>query len=99
MASRNLDSRTLLTVGALVALGLATLYSAGQTDVPTEIADIWQKQLGWIALGTVVGVTVYRVSPRLLEWATPFVYGLAVVLLILTLLVGTGAGTAAGTRS
>lgn len=99
MAARTLDSRTLLTVGALVALGLATLYSAGQTDVPTEIADIWKKQLGWIALGTVVGVAVYRVSPRLLEWATPFVYGLAMVLLVLTLLVGTGAGTAAGTRS
>ena len=63
MAARTLDSRTLLTVGALVALGLATLYSAGQTDVPTEIADIWRKQLGWIALGTVVGVAVYRVSP------------------------------------
>jgi len=99
MASRGLDSRTLLTVGALVALGLATLYSAGQTDVPTDIADIWRKQLGWIALGTVAGVVVFRTSPRLLEWVTPFVYGLAVVLLILTLLVGTGAGTAAGTRS
>ncbi|OGU19204.1 MAG: hypothetical protein A3K13_00105, partial [Gemmatimonadetes bacterium RIFCSPLOWO2_12_FULL_68_9] len=99
MASRGLDSRTLLTVSALVALGLATLYSAGQTDVPTDIADIWRKQLGWIALGTVAGVVVFRTSPRLLEWVTPFVYGLAVVLLILTLLVGTGAGTAAGTRS
>ncbi|HLB35659.1 MAG TPA: rod shape-determining protein RodA [Gemmatimonadales bacterium] len=99
MASRGLDSRTLLTVGALVALGLATLYSAGQTDVPTDIADIWQKQLGWIVLATAIGAAVYRVSPRLLEWATPFVYGLAVVLLILTLVVGTGAGTAAGTKS
>ena len=99
MAAKNLDSRTLLTVAALVAMGLATLYSAGQTDVPTEIADIWQKQLGWIALGTLVGMAVYRVSPRLLEWATPFVYGLAVVLLVVTLLVGTGAGTAAGSRS
>jgi rod shape determining protein RodA len=99
MAARTLDSRTLLTAGALVALGLATLYSAGQTEVPTPIADAWQKQLGWIALGTLVGVAVYRVSPRLLEWATPFVYGLAVALLVLTLLVGTGAGTAAGARS
>jgi rod shape determining protein RodA len=99
MAPRRLDSRILLTVGALVALGLATLYSAGQTDVPTEISDIWQKQLGWIVLATAVGAGVYRVSPRLLEWATPFVYGLAVVLLMLTLVVGTGAGTAAGTKS
>lgn len=99
MVSRGLDKRTLLTVGALVALGLATLYSAGQTDVPTEVAGIWRKQLAWIALGAVAGVLVYRVSPRLLEWATPFVYGVAVALLIATLLVGTGAGTAAGSRS
>jgi len=99
MASRGLDSRILLTAGALVTLGLATLYSAGQTEVPTEIAGIWRRQLGWIILGLAVGVLVYRVSPRLLEWATPFVYGVAVALLILTLLVGTGAGTAAGTRS
>jgi rod shape determining protein RodA len=35
----------------------------------------------------------------MLEWATPFVYGIAVLLLALTLLFGTGAGTAAGTKS
>ncbi len=99
MASRGLDSRTLLVTAALVALGLATLYSAGQTDVPTGIEDMWRKQLGWIALATVAAALVFRLSPRLLEWATPFVYGLSLVLLVLTLIVGTGAGTAAGTRS
>jgi len=35
----------------------------------------------------------------MLEWATPFVYGVAVFFLALTLLFGTGAGTAAGTKS
>jgi rod shape determining protein RodA len=99
MTPRRLDSRTLLIAGALMALGLATLYSAGQTDVPTGIQDIWRRQLGWIALATVAGVLVFRLSPRLLEWATPFVYGASIVLLLLTLVVGTGAGTAAGTRS
>ena len=99
MSSRGLDSRTLVATGALAIVGLATLYSAGQTDVPTPIADIWKKQLGWIVLGLVVGVLVFRVSPRLLEWATPFVYWLAMFLLGLTLVIGTGAGTAAGTHS
>ncbi len=99
MASRGLDSRTLLLTTALVALGLATLYSAGQTDVATGIADMWRKQLGWIALATLAGALAFRLSPQLLEWVTPFVYGFAVVLLVLTLIVGTGAGTAAGTRS
>jgi rod shape determining protein RodA len=99
MTLRGLDSRTLLIAGALMALGLATLYSAGQTDVPTGIQDMWRRQLGWVALATVAGVLVFRLSPRLLEWVTPFVYGLSIVLLLVTLVVGTGAGTAAGTRS
>lgn len=86
-------------VAALAAIGLATLYSAGQTEVPTGIADIWRKQAGWLVLGAVVAALAFRVSPRLWEWVTPAVYWGAVALLVLTLLVGTGAGTAAGTRS
>jgi rod shape determining protein RodA len=35
----------------------------------------------------------------MLEWATPWVYAIAVFLLVLTLIIGTGAGTAAGSRS
>jgi len=35
----------------------------------------------------------------MLEWATPFVYAIAVFLLVLTLFIGTGAGTAAGSKS
>jgi rod shape determining protein RodA len=99
MTSRGLDNRTLLVTAALVAVGLATLYSAGQTDVPTAIADIWKKQLVWIALGVATAVVVFRISPRLLEWATPFIYWLSMALLALTLVIGTGAGTAAGTHS
>jgi len=99
MSLRGLDSRTLLSAGALMALGLATLYSAGQTDIPTGIEDMWRRQLGWVALAMVAAALVFRLSPRLLEWITPFAYGASLVLLVLTLIVGTGAGTAAGTRS
>ena len=52
-----------------------------------------------LAAVAAVGVLVFRISPRLLEWATPFVYWLSVILLGLTLVIGTGAGTAAGTHS
>ena len=75
------------------------LYSAGRTDVPTFVSAIWQRQLVWLGLGIVCAVLVFRVSPRLLEWATPYVYGLAMFVLLLTLLFGTGAGTAAGSHS
>ena len=84
---------------ALAIYGLATLYSAGQTEVPTFVATIWHRQLVWLSLGTVIVFLMFRTSPRMLEWATPFVYVVAVFFLALTLLFGTGAGTAAGTKS
>ena len=96
---RQLDRPLVGAVTALAVYGLATLYSAGQTEVPTFVATIWHRQLIWLALGTVIVFLMFRTSPRMLEWATPFVYAIAVFLLVLTLLFGTGAGTAAGTKS
>ena len=96
---RQLDRPLLAAVTALAIYGLATLYSAGQTEVPTFVATIWHRQLVWLSLGTVIVFLMFRTSPRMLEWATPFVYVVAVFFLALTLLVGTGAGTAAGTKS
>jgi rod shape determining protein RodA len=93
---RPLAGITLLLAG----YGLATLYSAGQTDVlASPVATIWHKQLIWLALSTIAAVLMYRVSPRLLEWATPYAYVISVVILLLTLATGSGAGTAAGTKS
>jgi rod shape determining protein RodA len=96
---RQLDKALVASVGALALYGLATLYSAGQTDVPTFVATIWHRQLLWLGLGLVVGGITFRTSPRMLEWATPYVYGIALFLLVLTLVIGTGAGTAAGSKS
>ena len=96
---RQLDRPLLGAVLALAAFGLATLYSAGQTEVPTFVATIWHRQLVWLALGAVAAFLMFRTSPRMLEWATPFAYGIAVFLLAMTLLFGTGAGTAAGSKS
>ena len=94
-----LDKALVASVGALALYGLATLYSAGQTDVPTFVATIWQRQLLWLGLGLVVATITFRTSPRMLEWATPYAYGIALFLLVLTLVIGTGAGTAAGSKS
>lgn len=96
---RELDRPLGLVVLVLAAYGLATLYSAGQTDVPTFVTTIWQKQLIWLGVGAVAVVLMFRTSPRLLEWATPYAYGISVVVLVLTLFVGTGGGTAASERS
>ncbi|MBI4420433.1 MAG: FtsW/RodA/SpoVE family cell cycle protein, partial [Gemmatimonadetes bacterium] len=89
----------LLAILGLAAAGMAALYSAGQTDAPTLATGIWERQAMWLLVGIIGAVLVYRVSPRLLEWVAPAVYGLAILLLVLTLVIGTGAGTAAGSRS
>jgi rod shape determining protein RodA len=96
---RQLDKGLFVSVTALALYGLATLYSAGQTDVPTFVATIWQRQVIWLGLGLVVAGLVFRTSPRMLEWATPFAYAITLFLLLLTLAFGTGAGTAAGSKS
>jgi len=97
--SRGLDRPLLGATGALLVLGILTLYSAGQTDFPTAVAVIWKRQLVWIVIGSVGAALAFRLSPRVLEWATPFAYVAAVLLLVLTLFFGVGAGTAAGTNS
>lgn len=96
---QGLDRPLLVTVAALLIVGTAVLYSAGQTDVPTAAGHLWERQLMFLAVGIVGAAIAFRISPRLIEWGTPFLYGLGLVLLAATLVVGTGAGTAAGTKS
>lgn len=96
---RDLDRPLLVTALVTAAFGLATLYSAGQTDVPVAFEHIWRRQLLWFALGLGAAALVMRISPQLLEWATPYFYGACIVLLLATLVIGVGGGTASGSRS
>ena len=84
---------------ALMAYGLLILYSAGQTDVPTQGAGVWERQFVWFGVGLLAAWVVFNTSPRLLEWMTPAIYGFSLFLLVLVLAVGTGAGTAASSHS
>jgi rod shape determining protein RodA len=80
----------------LTGFGIAVVYSAGQADVPVGVVErAWQRQLVWLALGLVGAWTMTRASVRLIEWLTPPLYALAIALLLVTLVSGTGAGTAA----
>ena len=49
--------------------------------------------------GAIAAFLMFGLSPRLLEWATPYAYAIAVLVLLLTLAVGTGGGTAASSKS
>jgi cell division protein FtsW (lipid II flippase) len=97
-ALRETDKPLVAVTLVLAAVGLATLYSAGQTDVPSFVSTIWHRQLVWLGLGLVAALLMYRTSPRLLEWATPYAYGIALVVLMFTLLVGTGGDAGALAR-
>jgi rod shape determining protein RodA len=83
----------------LTAFGIAMVYSAGQTDVPTFVERIWRTQLVWFLLGAAVAYAISRTSVRLLEWGSVWVYLGACVLLLLLMFIGSGAGTAASTKS
>ena len=98
-ASARFDRPLTASALALSAYGLLILYSAGQTDVPSAAAHVWERQLVWLALSLVTALLVQRISPRLLEWSAPALYGLGLLVLLVTLAVGTGAGTAASTKS
>jgi rod shape determining protein RodA len=99
MRYRGLDRPLLLAVLLLAMFGVLMVYSAGQTDVPSLARNAWMKQLAWLGVAVIAAVAVFRVNFRILEWAAPGLYGLGLVLLVATLIVGTGSGTAAGSKS
>jgi rod shape determining protein RodA len=93
------DYPLVLTALALSLLGSAMVYSAGRTDVPTYVAGLYKPQIVWVILGLLTAYGVTRTSVRLIQWLTVPAYALSLILLALTLVIGTGAGTAAGTKS
>ena len=47
-----LSERAMIGVSlALMTFGLLTLYSAGQTDVPTQATGVWYRELVWFGIG------------------------------------------------
>jgi rod shape determining protein RodA len=93
------DYRLIFTAGLLSLFGLAMVYSAGQTDTPTSVANVYKSQAVWLIIGVGFAYAVAQSSVRFIEWITVPLYALSIFLLGLTLVIGTGAGTAAGTKS
>lgn len=93
------DFQLLAYAGLLSLFGVAMVYSAGQTDTPTQVATVYKSQMLWLGLGMLGAYGISRSSVRFIEWMTWPAYFFSVLLLALTLVIGTGAGTAAGTKS
>jgi rod shape determining protein RodA len=99
MRNPSIDLQLVAVTFGLILFGLATLYSAGQTDVPTRAAGVWQRQLMWVGVGIVGAWMIFHLSLRVLEWVAPALYAFSLLLLGIVLLVGTGAGTAESSHS
>jgi len=78
---------------ALSLFGIAMIYSAGLTEIRTPVAAAWKRQSVWLFLSLIVFAIASRVPLRWLEWATPWIYGIAISLLVAVLIVGSGPGT------
>jgi rod shape determining protein RodA len=90
----------LVIVALLLSIyGIAIVYSAGQTDIPTGVARLYKTQIVWFCLAVFGAFAVTRCSVRLIDWLTWPAYTLSVAMLVLLLFIGKGAGTAASTKS
>jgi rod shape determining protein RodA len=95
-----LDARLALVTLVLSLFGVAMIYSAGSVHIPNPVtAGAWLRQATWLALALAAFTLIARVPLRWIEWLAVPSYVIAVVLLAVTLVIGTGAGTAAGVRS
>ena len=93
------DPILVLAIVSLSLLGVAMIYSAGQLDPPKPASiGAWKKQLMWLGISLVLLFMVMRVPVRWLEWLAPVLYVLAVATLMVTLVIGTGGGTAASMK-
>ncbi len=87
------DPRFVAAALALTLFGIAMIYSAGLTEIPTPVSNAWKRQSVWLIISIVAFSVASRVPLRWLEWATPWIYGLSLVLLLAVLVVGSGPGT------
>jgi rod shape determining protein RodA len=95
-----IDGPLVGAVAILSLVGLAMIFSAVNTIDPDPfIAGVWIRQGVWFVLALVAFTVVSRIPQRWLEWVAMPAYVFGLVLLGATLVIGTGAGTAAGTRS
>ena len=94
------DPVLFLAALVMTSFGIAMIYSAGVLNIPSPITEgAWIHQVQWAAISLVAFVVIRQIGPRWIEWVAVPAYVLCVILLLATLFVGTGSGTAAGVRS
>ncbi len=94
-----IDPPLVVAIVAMSVFGVAMIHSAGDTLVSSVARTAWIRQIAWFGISLVGFTAVSRVPARWLEWVAVPAYVLSIVLLGATLVIGTGFGTAAGTKS
>ena len=94
------DPSLFLAVLLMTAFGVAMIYSAGDLNIPSPITEgAWIRQAQWAAIALIAFTIIRQIDPRWFEWIAVPAYVVSVLLLVVTLIVGTGSGTAAGVKS
>ena len=94
------DPALVLAVMLMTAFGIAMIYSSGVLNIPRPVTEgAWIRQARWFVLALVAFTGVRQLRPRWFEWVALPAYGLGVLLLGTTLVVGTGSGAAGGVKS
>jgi len=83
-----LDPVLLILLLLIMALGLAVLYSASGQDMAMVT-----RQAVRLGFGLIVMLAISQVPPRILRIWTPWLYGIGIVMLLATLVLGVGRGT------
>jgi rod shape determining protein RodA len=95
-----LDPALVLAIILLSLFGIAMIYSAGVVYVPDPVTQhAWIRQSVWFGLALIAFTVLARVPLRWIEWVAVPSYVFSLILLAATLVIGTGAGTAAGVKS
>ena len=93
------DPVLFLTVMGLSLFGIAMVYSAGQLEVPNPVTErAWRMQAIWLGISLLVLFTVMRIPIRWIEWFAMPAYFIGLAALAVTLVIGTGGGTAASMK-
>lgn len=78
---------------ALFSVGLTAIYSATQGEVaqflPSYIQNNFYRQFVWVAISAVALGTIQFISPRTFQEGAYLFYGIGLILMIATLLIGT----------
>ena len=86
---RSLDSRVdyslILPVFCLLVIGVVAIYIAVSHDYPQNIWPILGQQLAWFVLGIIISFVVMFFNTKFLWQATPYLYALGLVLMVLPL--------------